>query len=153
MADENDTMNLLENQLKDLMNSAVFNFIKDRAEGLSLPLWKIIEHYLIDRMAWEKAESEVEGPKVLLDQFKKADGKFLAGKELFDFLVEQYKSHLYDYGILKNKLADWLSAKKLESSFQNLTPEVKAKVEKIMASQEEKQKQGKKAYRESKKPE
>ena len=146
MADENNTMNLLENQLKDLMNSAVFTFIKDRAKGLSLPLWKIIEHYLIDRMAWEKAESEVEGPKFLLEQFTKADGKFLAGKELFDFLVEQYKSKLSDYGILKTKLADWFSAKKLESSFQNLSPELKTKVEKIMAIGEEKRKQGKTAY-------
>ena len=82
------------------MDSAVFNFIEDRAKGLSLPLWTIIEHYLIDRMAWEKAEFEVEGPKFLLDQFTKADGKLLAGKNLFDFLVEEYKSRLNDYGIL-----------------------------------------------------
>jgi hypothetical protein len=113
MTDENNTINLLENQLKDLMDSAVFNFIKDRAEGLSLPLWKIIEHCLIDRMAWEKAESEVEGSKFLLEQFTKADGKYLTGKKLFDFLVEEYKFRLHDYSILKTKLADWLSAKKL----------------------------------------
>ena len=142
MADENNTNNSLESQLKDLMDSAVFNFIEDRAKGLSLPLWKIIEHYLIDRMAWEKAEFEVEGPKFLLDQFTKADGEFLAGKKLFDFLVEEYKTRLHDYSILKTKLSDWLSAKKLEKSFQKLTPELKAKVEKIIAIHDQKRKQG-----------
>jgi hypothetical protein len=90
----------------------VFTRIHNQATRLELPIWCIIEHYFIDRWAYESAEREVRGPVILLTQFaRKQNDELIVGEELFNLLKDTYVRELKDYNVLKIESCDKLAAR------------------------------------------
>jgi hypothetical protein len=88
------------------LDLATLAWLEHQATRLDLPIWRVIENLLVDRMAFVAADKEVNGPVVLLLPFTTTDDKLLTGKPLFDFLKENYMRMLKEHMTLRDEKAN-----------------------------------------------
>lgn len=105
------------------LDAPVFTQIHNQAARLELPLSRVIENYFIDRWAYESAESEVNGPVLLLTQFARNENdEMIIGEELFNMLKNSYTKRLKDYNILQTEKADKQLADRMTELNKYLLP-------------------------------